>query len=134
MFSPFIKNAVVTADGQTFSDEVSNVRWTHAPTTNTFIPVSGKTVSDTTAGAWTLAFNYGEDWEKADSLANYLYDNEGKTVPLTFQSKGDGSVVFTSNVTLALVGVGGTAGVAETQATFGSDRPVRGTITEQAGG
>lgn len=134
MISPFIKNATVSIADTDVSDEVSNVTWTQATSTTTFTPVSGNTVSDTTPGAWTCAFTYGEDWELLTSLSNYIYEHEGEEVELVFKPKGSGTVLWTSKVTLSLAGIGGGAGVAERAATFGSDRPVLSRPTAPVGG
>lgn len=125
-FAPFIDKAVMTIAGTDVSVEVENVRWTPAESV-AWNPVSGHVI--TASAGWNLAMRVGEDWENPNSLANYIYDHEGEIVTATFKPKGAGTIVWESEVTLALQGVGGARGVAATDATFGSTRPVRKVAT-----
>lgn len=40
---------------------------------------------------WALTVNLGQDHELSTSLSNYLYDNEGETVPFTLQPIAGGT-------------------------------------------
>lgn len=40
---------------------------------------------------WALTVNLGQDHETATSLSNYLFDNEGKTVPFTLEPIAGGT-------------------------------------------
>jgi len=114
----FIKNAVVTIDGITASDEVQNVTATPTVTTVSFDAISGNSQSSATLGAWNLAMTYGQDWENPDSVAHLLHENFGKEAVLTFQPTGSAGGTWTATVTLVPGAIGGAAGVATATVTL----------------
>lgn len=106
----FIKNAVVTIDGVTASDEVTNVTATPTVTTAVFEPISGNAQASATLGAWNVAVTYGQDWENELSVAHLFHENFGKEAELTFQPTGTAGGTWTVTVTLVPGAIGGTAG------------------------
>ena len=75
-----------------------------------------------TATTWACKLDYAQDWETANSLSRYLFDNEGGQVEMTFTPKAGGlgwnvtvfivpgsiggqvNSVATASVTLGVVG------------------------------
>ena len=114
----FIKNAVVTVDGITASDEVQNVTATPTVTTVSFDAISGNSQSSATLGAWNCAVTYAQDWETPGSLAHLLHDNFGKEVVLTFQPTGAAGGTWTVPVTIVPGAIGGAAGAATATVTL----------------
>lgn len=62
----------------------------------------------TAPGSWQLTLGFADDYESADSLWNYLYDNDGKSVPIRFWPDITGQG-FEGTVAIVAAGIGGTA-------------------------
>lgn len=114
----FIKNAIVTVDGVTASDEVQNV--TATPTVNvvSFDAINGKSQSSATLGAWSIALTYGQNWEDAESLSHLFHNSLGEEAVLTFKPSGAAGGTWAATVTLVPGAIGGAAGVATATVTL----------------
>jgi len=38
-----------------------------------------------TSATWTCTLSYAQDWETANSLSSFLFDNEGESIPVLFE-------------------------------------------------
>lgn len=66
------------------------------------------------------------DWEKDDSLCNYLYDHDGEKATLEYMPFAGGLVYFTSEITIDAPPPPGTIGEWPTiEVTMPSTKPVR---------
>lgn len=97
-----------------------------------FTPATVVTDSGTPVTDWVLEIEYAQDWETANSLANYLWTNRGtsKVIKLQPQS-GVGKKTFTATVTIVPGPMGGQ--VSEF-ATASVTMPVTGEPTPAADG
>lgn len=57
-------------------------------------------------GAWQVTLGFADDYESADSLWNFLYDNDGKSVPIRFWPDITGQG-FEGTVAIQAAGIGG---------------------------
>ena len=103
-------------DQVTFTPSASSVTWTG---------LGLNSHTDVGTATWTVNLNYVQDWDTANSLSRYLYDNEGDTVAVTFAPKSASGPSFKANVVITPGAIGGTVNsYATTSVTLGSDRPV----------
>ncbi len=107
--------------GVTFTPSSSQIEWHGLTPDSSFTDVSSAT--------WTVTLNYVQDWETADSLSEYLFENEGQTVSMTFTPvKGASKKTFTADVSITPGAIGGEVNqYATTSVTLGSTKPVIGT-------
>lgn len=107
--------------GVTFTPSSSQVTWQGLTPDSSF--------TDSGAATWTVGLNYVQDWETANSLSQYLFDNEGETVEMVFAPRaGAGKKTFTANVSITPGAIGGEVNsYATTSVTLGCDKPVIGT-------
>lgn len=129
---------LLIGDGSTADDFrkfVSQVEFTPSSSSTSWTGLGGNTHTDTAVATWTATLRYVQDWESTKSLSRYLYDNEGKTVPVKFKPKaGVGSVTnptWNAQMVVSPGAVGGQVNAyAETSVTLGlNGRP---TITTTA--
>lgn len=90
-------------------------------------PSSVHTESEAEPTAWTVAITYAQDWDTAGSLSQFLMDNAGDTVPITFAPRSGSGPSFTADVVVVPGPIGGTRGqVAESTVTMSLDgQPTR---------
>lgn len=101
----------------TFTPTSSVVRW------KGMTPASNHVFG--TLAEWTVALDFAQDWETADSLSMYLLEHETERETWTFEPKADGAS-FASNVVLTPGGIGGQVdSVATSSATLACTKPVR---------
>jgi len=107
--------------GVTFTPSASSITWQGLDATESF--------TDVATATWTITLNYVQDWETADSLSEYLFDNEGETITMVFTPvKGTGKKTFTADVTITPGAIGGEVNqFATTSVTLGSTKPTIGT-------
>ena len=60
-----------------------------------------------TASTWVVELSGVQDWETADALAEYLFDNDGEEVPISFRPRKGSGATFTGTVTCVPTTVGG---------------------------
>lgn len=65
--------------------------------------------SDTTTPSWTCTLNYAQDWETANSLAQYLLANQNTSKVAVFKPRGatTGKPIFTATILIAPGPIGG---------------------------
>lgn len=76
----------------------SVVNWKGLSPTSTF--------SFPTSSTWVCNLTLAQDWETANSLANYLFDHEGDTVPVVF-APDDGGQAWDVNLIVVPGQIGG---------------------------
>jgi hypothetical protein len=67
-----------------------------------------------TTATWVCNLSYAQDWETASSLSQYLFENEGEEIAVTFEPV-NGGAGFTATLIVAPGSIGGavdTVGVA----------------------
>lgn len=65
------------------------------------------TFSGTTSSTWTCVLAGVQDWATADSLAEYLFENDGEEVPISFTPRSGTGSTFEGFVTCAPPNIGG---------------------------
>ena len=131
-FAPFIKNAKIKIDGVAYDDEVENVTITPTTSTQSFTPISGKSISDSQVTGWNCAFTYGVDVDNQTSLARAIHSKSaGATVPesdieVIFEptNNASGSAIKVTLPSLMPGSMGGAAGVHKATSTSPCNRPV----------
>lgn len=85
----------------TITPSVETIRWKGLTPAATF--------SDSSAPEWTAGLDYAQDWVTADSLAKYLFANQGQTVAAVFApKKGTGLPAWEVDLVIAPGPIGGT--------------------------
>lgn len=104
-----IKDALVQFT-DSYEKAVTAVVFTPSTSVITATAVSpGATYTDSTPATWTCDLTFLQDWEDPDSLARFLFDNEGVTLPITVEPKAGGTS-FAATVVIVPGSVGGTVG------------------------
>lgn len=124
---PLVLKDVILTIGEAGSDyrkHADGVTFTPASAQQTWTGLGLNTHTDSSAATWTAVISYVQDWDSADSLSRYFYENEGKTVPMTFQPKSGSGASFTANVSITAGAIGGAVNTfGTTSVTLGSDKP-----------
>lgn len=110
-----------TADD--FRKHVSQVEFTPSASSTSWTGLGANTHTDTSVATWTCTLRYVQDWESTKSLSRFLYDNEGKTVPVKFKPKAGtaaGNPTWNAQMVISPGAVGGQVNAyAETSVTLG---------------
>ncbi|WIB64369.1 hypothetical protein [Curtobacterium sp. MCBD17_040] len=110
----FLQDVRVTVAGSNYETAISSVAFTPKTDTVTF---KGGTPSATynfqTNADWTADLTFAQDWTTANSLSNYLFNNQGKQVSMTF-IPNQGGPTITATVTCQSGPVGGAIGAVAT--------------------
>jgi hypothetical protein len=108
-----IKDAIITIGTDTYEKHISSatfqptveqnqVTWQGMSPTATFSDTATPKVS------WNLVLEYAQDWETANSLANYLLTNSGQAKTISVQpQRGTGKKTFSATVTIVPGPIGG---------------------------
>lgn len=127
-----LKDVLLKIGADNYEKHVSAVR---------FIPSSGSinwsgltpdaVFTDVTAPTYACQLDFVQDWETADSLSRYLWDEQGTTKAVEFVPvKGTGNLKVTANLTIIPGSIGGAVNEYATDSvTLGSDKPVLGTVS-----
>lgn len=81
-----LRDVLLSVAADDYEKHVSGVTITPATgsvTWNGLTPDSAFTFP--TATTWSLMLDYAQDWETANSLSDYLFENEGEQVTMTFE-------------------------------------------------
>lgn len=103
----YMKEALLSIAATDYAAEVSSVVFTPSSSVATWKGLAPGAVH--TAGGlatWTCDITLAQDYDTAASFANYLFDNEGEEVVLTFEPKAGGATV-TATVIIAAGAIGG---------------------------
>lgn len=121
-----LKDVTLTLGANGYEKHVSSVTFTPKASTISWQGLSPSSkYTDVTSAEWTCVLEYVQDWETTNSLAKYLFANEGSTVAATFKPKSAGSPSFAANLTITPGAIGGKVNAyATTSVTLGSDKPV----------
>src|SRR5690606_21590144 len=124
-----LRHVDLTIDGSDFAAEASQVEFTPTAQAATWTGLADNTVTSTATATWNVTMALGQEWDDPDSLSNYLLENEGEVVDMTFAPRSGGTS-FTAEVTISPSGIGGTAGAfAVGSVTLGCTKPVRVPVT-----
>lgn len=83
-----------------FVPTASSVSWQGLTPSSSFTDVSSAT--------WAAALTFAQDWDTPQSLSEFLFDNEGQTVPATFRPRNGRGSSFTTNLVITPGAIGGT--------------------------
>lgn len=107
--SPIVlTDVLLTVGADNYQAHVSQVEFTPTSSNVTWkglTPAANFTFG--TTATWTVTLAYAQDWETADSLSGYLFDNEGETVSVVFAPKNGGQA-FEADVIITPGAIGGT--------------------------
>jgi len=90
-----------------YRKHVESVTFTPTAATITWTGLGLNTHTDTSTASWTCALTYVQDWDTADSLSRFLYDNEGETVPVEFRPRAGSGPSFTGEIVVTPGAIGG---------------------------
>ena len=122
----YLKDVVLTVDGDTYEKHVSGVTFTPSVSTATFKGLDSDAVFTQASNAsWTCDLSFVQDWETAGSLSAYLFNNAGSEVTLSFLPP-PGSGTWSATVIIVPGAVGGTV---DAYATSTVSLPVQGQPT-----
>lgn len=103
----YLKDVVLTVDGDTYEKHVSGVSISPSVSTATWKGLEPTAVfSQAGAATWTVDLTYAQDWETADSLSAYLFNNEGAEIALSFVPVSGGGT-WSATVVIVPGAVGG---------------------------
>lgn len=124
-----MKNVSLIVDTDDYAKHVSSVVFTVEQPEITWTGLDGTVHTELGPETWKATVAYAQDWDTADSLSEYLFENRGTSKVVKFQPRaGTGEAVFTATCVLATGQIGGAVGeFANSTATFGmSGAPVKG--------
>lgn len=110
----FMKDVLFQVGTDSYEKALSQVEFVPASSVETFTALSpGAVYTDASPATWTCVLTFVQDWGTADSLCNYLFDNEGSTVSATFEPIAGGPTI-TADIVIVPGSIGGTIGGATT--------------------
>jgi hypothetical protein len=122
----YLKDCVLTVDGDTYEKHVSSVTFTPSVSTATFKGLdSGAVFTQASNATWMLDLAYVQDWDTTDSLSAYLFNNAGSEITVSFVPQ-TGSGSWTATIIVVPGSVGGTV---DAYATSTVSLPVQGQPT-----
>jgi len=108
-FAPIVlKDYVVRLNDVDYARQASSI--TITPSSSAVTWTGGKpgaVFTDMTAATWVAGIEYAQDWDNADSLSRFLFDNEGKTVPAAFIPKSGSGTVWEMPLVITPGAIGG---------------------------
>lgn len=126
-----LKDVLLVIEADNYEKHVSGVSFVPTAAQATWQGLTpDATFTDVANATWAVTLNYVQDWDTANSLSEYLFENEGETVTMVFTPiKGTGKKTFTAQVTITPGQIGGEVNAyATTSVTLGSTKPVVGTV------
>lgn len=123
----YLKDVILTVDGDTYEKHVSGVSIVPTVATATFKGLDSAAVFTQASNAsWTVDLTYVQDWETADSLSAYLFNNAGSEITLSFKPESGSGGTFSATV---IVVPGSIGGQVDSYATSTVSLPVQGQPT-----
>ncbi|WP_157001433.1 hypothetical protein [Agromyces laixinhei] len=121
-----LKDVVLSFGADSYEKHVSGVTFTPSSSTITWQGLTPDAkFTDVTAADWACQLDYVQDWDTADSLSQYLYENEGTEVAATFKPRSGSGPSFTAELVITPGAIGGVVNsYATTSVTLGSTKPV----------
>lgn len=105
----YLKDVVLTVDGDTYEKAVSSATFTPSISTATFKGLDpAATFTEAGSASWTVDLEYAQDWDSADSLSAYLFNNAGSSVALSFKPKSGTGATVSATVIIVPGAIGGT--------------------------
>ena len=107
-FAPYVARHVsFLLDATEYAAEVSDAQLVPAATVQTWQGLTPPSqYSDVGPATWTVSLTLAQDYNEALSLATFLFDNEGSTVPMTYEPQ-EGGTSFAANVIITPGLIGG---------------------------
>jgi len=122
----YLKDVVLTVDGDTYEKHVSGVTFTPSVTSATWKGLEPTAVfTNVGSSTWMIDLAYAQDWETTDSLSAYLFANEGAEITLSFVPVTGGG---TWSATVIIV-PGAVGGAVDSYAVSTVSLPVQGRPT-----
>lgn len=128
----FLTDVVISVDGDSYEKAVSGVTFTPSVTTATFKGLNPAAVYSASGSAtWMVQLDYVQDWETADSLSAYLFNNQGEEIAVTFKPRSGTGPTVSGTIIVVSGSIGGTV---DSYATASVQLPMIGqpTITPAA--
>lgn len=92
-----------------FQKHVSQVEFVPSPSTVNFKGLSPDAVfTFPTQATWVCNVSYAQDWSTPESLSRFLFDNEGKTIPCTFEPVNGIGTRWAADLVIVPGSIGGT--------------------------
>lgn len=119
-------DATLTIGGTDYAGQVSSAVFTPASSIVTHKGLKPTAVQTfPTAPTYTLDLTYAQDFTTDATLAVYLYEHQGETIPDVVFAPITGGRTFTADITIAPGSIGGAVDtVAEGTVSLGSTAPV----------
>ena len=104
----YLKDVTLSVDGDTYEKAISSATITATVPTATFKGLSDDAVyTQAGAASWMVDLVYLQDWDSADSLSAYLFNNQGAEVTLLFTPASASSGTFSCTVVIVPGSIGG---------------------------
>ena len=104
----YLKDVILTVDGDTYEKAISSATFTPTVPTATFKGLSDDAVyTQAGSASWMVDLAYVQDWDSADSLSGYLFANQGDEVTLSFKPKSATGGTFSCTVVIIPGSIGG---------------------------
>ena len=126
-----LKDVLLKIGADNYEQHVSSVKFVPASSTVQWQGLTpDASFSDVAAPTYTCVLEFVQDWETANSLSRYLWDNQGTTKAAEFVPiKGVGKLKVGANLVIVPGAIGGAVNTFATDSvTLGSDKPVLGTV------
>lgn len=121
-----LKNVLLSFAADSYEKHVSSVEFVPSAATVTWKGLHPDSVfTDVSKATWSCNLTFAQDWETANSLSKYLFENEGETVAATFEPVAGGAG-FTATLLITPGSIGGSVdSIAVATVTLGvQGRPV----------
>ncbi|MCM3778988.1 hypothetical protein [Microbacterium hydrocarbonoxydans] len=107
--APFVlKDVLLTVGTDNYEAHVSQVELTPSASTQTWQGLTPTSVhTDMSTATWTCTLAYAQDWETANSLSVYLFNNEGQTKSVVFRPRSGSGPSFEVDVIVTPGAIGG---------------------------
>jgi hypothetical protein len=103
-----LKDVLLQLGDNNFETACSSVIFTPNATSVTWQGLTpASSFTDVASALWTVALTFVQDWDTPQSLSEFLYDNEGITVPAYFRPRNGKGSAFSTNVVITPGAVGG---------------------------
>ena len=120
----YLKDVTLTVGTDSYEKHVSSVTLTPSNATASWKGLNpAATFTDAGTPTWTLDLTYVQDWETADSLSAYLFNNAGSEITLSFKPESGAGGTFSATV---IVVPGSIGGQVDSYATSTVSLPVQG--------
>lgn len=107
-FSPlYMKESVFSVAADDFAAEITSVAFTPSSSVATWKGLKPSSVfTEASSPTWTCDLTYAQDWDTPTSISNYLFENQGARVEVTFKPKAGGRA-WTATIIITPGAIGG---------------------------